>query len=122
MLEVTQTKPEIKEIQKYVGQLRVPSREEADEIKKIANKTPLQLAQYKMYHWHRDHICKAQMSRFFNFSPMADMKDRFDWEVMYNIFLEVGKKNGWVRDGKPTPFDYEQDVIDRNKKVYVPAG
>jgi hypothetical protein len=52
---------------------------------------------------------------------MADMDNRFDWEVLYTILKQRGEGKGWIKDGELTPFDYEQEIKDKFKRVYKPT-
>ena len=113
MLETAETKPEIKEAQRYLGQLRIPKREEFLVLKNLCNKSQLQNTTQRLFCWNRDHVSKAITHKFFKFAPTVDMHNRLEWEVMYNIFLRVGEGKGWIKDNEPTPFDWEQDLLDR---------
>lgn len=106
---------------RYFGQLRIPTRDEFEYLKSLASKNPLQKAQNKMCYWMRDFIPQTILRRYFKFDPMADMENRFDWEVLYNILKQKGEGKGWIKDGELTPFDYEQEIKDKFKRVYKPT-
>ncbi|RYM35893.1 hypothetical protein ERX46_02560 [Brumimicrobium glaciale] len=99
--------------QEYLGQIRIPTDEE---YKRLTNYSDLSLVdrrREKVATLCRRQVPKARLARWFKFDAMLDMKDRVEWEILMNTVMNTGRGKGWIKDDKITPFDYEQDAIDR---------